>query len=82
MSRTSIKSEEFGKNVGSVFEERDSTHDEHILLIEKADTAANVMIEMQEKMLNNRKCGCLVIDIRSCRSMLYVLFGIFIILDH
>ena len=74
-----IKSEEFGKNVGSVFEERDSTHDEHILLIEKADTAANVMIEMQEKMLNNRKCGCLVIDIRSCRSMLYVLFGIFII---
>ena len=74
-----LKSEEFGKNVGRVFEERDHLHDEHIVLIEKADTAANVMISMQEKMLNNRKCACLIIDVRSFRRMLYVLFGIFVI---
>ena len=74
-----IKSEEFGKNIGTVFEDRDHLHDEHIVLIEKADTAANVMIQMQEKMLGNKKCACLIIDIRSFRRMLYFMFGLFVI---
>jgi|EP00945_MAST-04E_sp_MAST-4E-sp1_P002082 hypothetical protein len=73
------KSEEFGKNMESIFDERNATHDQHIDLIEKSDTAANVMINMQEKMLNNRKCACLIIDIRSCRRMFYCTFGLFII---
>ena len=74
------KSTEFGKNMDSIFEERNATHDHHIELIDKSDTAANVMINMQEKMLNNRKCACLIIDVRSCRRMFYCTFGFAIIL--
>ena len=49
------------------------------VLIKDSDTAANVMITMQEKMLGNRKCACLIIDVRSCRSMFYCWFGAFVI---
>lgn len=72
-------SEKFGVDMASIFEERDATHDRHIVLIKDSDTAANVMITMQEKMLGNRKCACLIIDIRSCRSMFYCWFGAFVI---
>ena len=73
------KVQDLGTATNMEIEERDAIIDDQLEQLKQQNEAADILLEAQRKMLNNRKC-CIVIDPRQIRRIIYITVGIFLII--